>query len=399
MYIALRERLILIGLAGLALLAYTTFNWMGLGSRPADYGLKYEAATRTLAAERAIGQGKDSATVISSVSGDEVQAAMIGLPSSPITTDPGSFSSKVTATNPNFAAVVVSLLRGAGIRSGDTVTIAYTGSFPTLDIATIIASEVLGAKPIIVSSVGASTWGANDPDLTILDMESLLVRRGIIAHKSVAASVGGDFRVRPMSSEGRKQALDAISRNGIILLNASSIAASVDQRMLIYKGAAGDRPIKAFINVGGGLPSTGVGSQYDPGLTVAPPRGDITGAGLITRMQEAGVPVIDLADIKNLARRYKLPVSLSSTPAPTPPPGEGTIYQNWNQIRIVAALLVVALAGVLFAARFIVLAPAKEDTVDTYFGTAPGTLRVWGRSIGRRLSTWSISGGSGLDGD
>ncbi len=284
---------------------------MGLGSKPADYGLKYEAARRTLAAERAIGQAKDSATVISSVSGDEVQAAMIGLPSSPITTDPGSFSGKVTATNPNFAAVVVSLLKDAGVRSGDTVAIAYTGSFPTLDIATIIAAEVLGAKPIIVSSVGASTWGANDPSLTILDMEALLVRRGIIAHKSVAASVGGDFRVRPMSSEGRKQALDAISRNGVTLLNASSIAGSVEQRLLIYRSAAGGPPIKAFVNVGGGLPSTGVGSHYDPGLTVAPPRGDITGAGLITRMQEAGVPVIDLADIKNLARRYKLPVSLS----------------------------------------------------------------------------------------
>lgn len=393
MYIGFREKLILIGLGGLALLAYTTFSWLGLGSRPGDYGLKYEAARRTLAAELAIRDVKDSNVILSNVANDPVQAAMIGLPSSPITTDSGSLGAKIASTNPNFGAVIVSLLEDAGVGAGDPVALAYTGSFPALDIASIIATETLGAEPIVVSSVGASTWGANDPDLTILDMESLLVRQGIIKHKSVAAASGGNFRVRPLSAEGQKGASDAISRNGVFLLNAPNIHLSVDEHMTIYQREARGRPIKAFINVGGGLPSTGVGAQYEPGLTVAPPRGDIVVAGLITRMQEAAVPVINLTDIKALARHYKLPVSPSSTPAP----GQGTMYRDWNQVRIVAALLVAMLAGLLFAARFVLLAPASEEAVDTYFGTAPGTLRLWGRSVGKRLSRWSLSGQTGVD--
>jgi len=393
MYIGNREKIVLIVLGVLAVLAYATFSWLGLGSRPADYALKLRAAEKTRDAELAIGDVKDSDLVLSQVADDAVQAAMIGLPTSPITTDPGSLSAKLTSTNPNFAGVIVSLLREAGVRPGDPVAIAYTGSFPALDIASIIAAETLGAEPIIVSSVGASTWGANDPDLTILDMESLLVRKGIIAHKSLAASFGGDFRVRPMSAEGQKAASDAINRNGVFLINSPNIHLSVDDRMRIYQQQAAGKPIKAFINVGGGLPSTGVGAQYDPGLTVAPPRGDITVAGLIAKMSEAGVPVVNLTDIDSIARHYKLPVSPSSTPSP----GKGIIYRDWNQIRIVSALLVVTLAGVFFAARFIVLAPAPEEAVDTYFGTAPGTLRIWGRSIGRRLSAWSLSGQTGLD--
>ncbi len=381
MYIGTREKLVLIALAVVALLTYGVFNWMGLGARSPGYTAEFEAARRTRDAELAIREMKQSDMIMSTVAGDEVQEAMIGLPTSPITTDPGSLSAKITSTNPNFAAVIVSMLRDAGVRPGDVVAISYTGSFPALDIASIVAVEVLGAKPAIVSSVGASTWGANDPELTILDMESQLVRKGMIAHKSLAASLGGDYRLRPMSAEGRKQVSDAISRNKVILLNAPNITDSVEQRMNVYKREAGDQPIKAFINVGGGLPSTGVGGQYDPGLTVAPPRGDVTVEGLIAKMQDDGVPVVNLTDIKTMARDHRMPVAPSSTP----PLGDGSVYRDWTQVRVVAALLVVALAVILFATRFTVLASASDATVDTYFGTAPRTLRAWLRSFGIRM--------------
>ena len=206
MYIGSREKFTLIALAGIALLSYGLFNWFGLGARPGDYSYKLEASRRTLAAERAIGDAKGADAVAAQVVGDDVQAAMIGLSTSAITTDPGSLRSKVTSTNPNFAGAIISMLRQAGIGKGDVVAVAYTGSFPALDISTITAAETLGAEPIIISSVGASTWGANDPELTILDMESLLVQKGIIKHKSVEASIGGDFKARPMTSEERPAA-------------------------------------------------------------------------------------------------------------------------------------------------------------------------------------------------
>jgi poly-gamma-glutamate system protein len=381
MYIGLREKITIIALAGIALLAYWSFSWLGLGAHPADYGFKLAASKRTLAAELAIRDIKPEGVIVNQVAGDAPQEAMIGLPTSPITTDPGSLKAKITSTNPNFAGVVVSMLRDAGVRQGDAVAVAYTGSFPALDIATVIAIETLGATPIVVSSAGASTWGANDPELTILDMESELVRQGIIKHKSLAASLGGDYRVRPMSSEGRRQAADAITRNKVVLLNAPSITDSVEQRMVIYKREAGDRPIKAFVNVGGGLTSTGVGQDYAPGLTVAPPRGDITVGGLIYRFGNEGVPVINLTDIAGLAQQYRLPVS----PLNTPDPGQGGLYRDWTQVRVVAGLLLVALSIALFVVRFTVLAPATDEEVDTYFGTAPRSFRTWLKSFGIRL--------------
>lgn len=378
MYIGSREKLILLLLAAVAVLGYWLFEWMGLGAHPGSYAAEREAARRTLQAELAIRDAKDSDTVLPQVAPDDVQAGMIGLSTSPITTDPGSLRSKITSTNPNFAAVVVSLLKKAGVGGGDVVAVSYTGSFPALDIAAIVAIETVGATPIIISSVGASTWGANDPTLTILDMESLLADRGIIRHRSVAAAMGGDYRVRPLSDEGRKLASAAIQRNKVRLTYAKSISEAVDQDMEIYRQEAADRPIKAFVNVGGGLPGRGVGANYDPGLTVAPPRGEIIVEGLLSRMQDDGVPVINLVDIKNLAQRYGLPVS----PLTTPPPGEGGIFRAWTQLRIVAGLLAFALAVVLFATRFLVLAPMAENAVDSYFGTAPQTFRAWLRSLG-----------------
>ena len=86
-------------------------------------------------------------------------------------------------------------------------------------------------------------------------------------------------------------------------------------------------------------------------------------------------------DIKKLAQQYKLPVN----PHTTPDLGQGGIYRDWLQLRIVAGLLVLALTGIFFAARFVVLAPATDEAVDTYFGTAPRTFRAWIRSFGVRL--------------
>lgn len=380
MYIGFREKLTLVTLAGIALLGYGLFNWFGLGARPSDYGYKLEASRRTLAAEQAIGDAKGSDAVVAQVAGDDVQAAMIGLSTSAITTDPGSLRSKVTSTNPNFAGAIVSMLRQAGVGKGDVVAVSYTGSFPALDISTITALETLGAEPIIISSVGASTWGANDPELTVLDMESLLFQKGIIKHKSVEASIGGDFQTHPLTSEGRKLAAEAMKRNDVPLSSALNIRESVDKHFATYRRIAGDRPIKAFVNVGGGLASKGVGGTFDPGLNVATPGGDIVSGGLIERMQNEGVPAINLVDIKKLAQQYRLPVN----PATTPDIGQGGIYRDWMQLRVVAGMLVAAITAVFFFARFTVLAPDSDDAVDTYFGTAPRTFRAWIRSFGVR---------------
>lgn len=390
MYTSPRLRAALMALAGLAALLYAA-TWLATGRLGQPDEQKAQAAQTVLAGERAILAVRGVPPAADTITDDALQAAMLGPHTSVITTDAGSLHSKLTATNPNFAAAIVDMLRAAQVGPGDSVAIAYTGSFPALDLATIAATEALGAEPIIVSSVGASNWGATDPSFTILDMESVLLERGLIHHRSVAAAVGGSLKRRPMSDAGREAVLAAMARNGVPPLEATTLRGNVNRRERIYAKAANES-VKAFINVGGGQASTGGRSfreRFVPGLTVSAPGTTENGKGLLAAMQEAGVPTIHLDDVVAMAEQLQLPVAPTGTPAV----GEGGPYRDWSRIRLVAAgssvLLVVGMLGV----RFLVLAPADERAFDTLSGTSGATFRRRlrltldraGRVLGRRL--------------
>src|SRR5262245_19385623 len=172
-------------LAVLAAGIYYGARQMGSVDQATAFKQKMNAAQAMQAAERAIADARgDHAEENSTLADDRVIAAMLGSPNSPITTDSGTLAAKATSTNPNFAALMVDWLYEAGVRPNDVVAVAYTGSFPALDVGAIAAVEAIGADPIIVSSVGSSTWGANDPDFTILDIETLLMNAGLIHNRS-----------------------------------------------------------------------------------------------------------------------------------------------------------------------------------------------------------------------
>jgi poly-gamma-glutamate system protein len=375
----------LVTLAGCALLMFCGLRWW-LATSNATHTEGLRASEATLAALRAIRTARSSIDVSESPSSDPLQQAVVGPYTTLITTDAGSLRSKITATNPNFAAPIVELLRAAGVGPGDVVAIAYTGSFPVLDLATIIATESLGAEPIIVSSVGASNWGATDPDFTILDMESIATRAGLIHHRSSAAWEGGLFRDHRMAESGRQLANAAMARNGVPPLTATTLRTGVEERLRVYAEQAGNRPLKAFINVGGGQVSTGgqrYRQQFTPGLTLPSDSVDQAGSGLLARMHAAGVPVIHIADVIELAHRHQLPVA----PTQTPPVPDGTPYRDWQAIRIGAGAALVLLLAAAVGARLLILTPAAGEGFDPYFGTAGGSLRrVLGlpKSVSRR---------------
>ena len=107
---------------------------------------------------------------------DPTGSGMVGLPMSPTTSISGVLEAKQTSANPNFAGVVVDMLKRAGVEEGDTVAVGVSGSFPAINLATYCALEVLKVKPIIIASAAASQWGANIPELTWLDMEKAPLR-------------------------------------------------------------------------------------------------------------------------------------------------------------------------------------------------------------------------------
>ncbi len=277
---------------------------------------------------------------------DPNETALIGQDITPITTDRGYIESKLTATNPNFAAVIVDMLKEAGLEKNDMVAVTFTGSIPGINISVLAALQTLRLKPIIITSVGASNWGANDPYYTWLDMENELFKAGIFKNKSVAASIGGGLdRGRGLSPEGRELILDAIKRNNIEFINEEFLENGIEKRIEIFNKHKGKNSIKAFINVGGGIATLGSteNDKFIPtGFSKTLPMMNYPTRGVLLRMAEQNIPVIHLLNITQLAHKYGLPIS----PTPLPEPGEGDIFiqRQYSMMLTVSVTIIFILA-------------------------------------------------------
>ena len=321
-----KSNIVLGFLFALALLAFIAVEKSKKDVRQQWYDEKLEAAILSRKAADYLKSFRLEEGIFVDMINDPNQTALIGQEYSLITTDRGYIDAKLTSLNPNFAAVIVQYLMDAGVKSGDVVAVAVTGSFPALNISVLAAIETLKLKPIIISSVGASNYGANDPYFTWLDMENALYSAHIFSNKSIAASIGGGFDIgRGLSPEGRQLIIDAIERNNILFINENHLEKSIDKRMELYAQQSQGKPIKAFINVGGGISSLGhtVNSELIPtGLTKNLLMKNYPVKGVIVLMGQKGVPIIHLANIKDITRAYDLP----NSPVPLPEPGEGGIF-------------------------------------------------------------------------
>jgi len=246
---------------------------------------------------------------------DPGQTGMVGLAMSPLTSLPANLAAKQTSVNPNFAAAIVDMLAPLELKPGDCVAVGCTGSFPALNVCLCAALETIGCEPIVVHSVASSQFGANHPEMTWLDMESLLHEEKLITFRTSAATLGafGD-RAVGMSAESKQALRAAIERNGVESLEINSLAQSMKSRMQLYDSIAGERPIKAYINVGGGAASIH-GDQgkeiYDAGATLS--AGELIEGEAVdcvmTRFAARGVPIVHVGDTIKLATQYGLPVA------------------------------------------------------------------------------------------
>jgi len=305
---------------------------------------------------------------------DPSGSRLIGEVLSPITSGSGSLVSKQTSVNPNFAAVLVQWLKDLGLKGGDLVAVGVSGSFPAMNIAVYSALHELGIEPVIISSTAASQWGANNPGFTWLDMESLLRKGDVFPYKSMAASLGGvGDEAIGITERGRKMLIRAIERNevpgiGVVQTEEEQPAdenaeepppelAPVDQnrvreRMRVYYENAGDRPIRAYVNVGGGTVSVGtkVGKRkFLPGVNRRPPRGiDEMPPSVLGAFLQTGVPAIHVTRIIDLAEEYGLEIA----PRRMPEVGQGDIFQKRQPNRWLAGIvLVLILLSVFVIAR------------------------------------------------
>jgi poly-gamma-glutamate system protein len=308
------------------------------------YEEKLEASTLAMKACKFLKEQRLDKGVFIDAVNDPNRTALIGQDITPITTDRGYIEAKLTSLNPNFAAVVVDMLKEADIKQNDVVAVSFTGSFPGLNIAVHSALQALKIKPIIITSVGASNWGANDPYFTWLDMERSLYDAKLFKYKSVAASTGGGLdRGRGLSPEGRELIHTAVERSKIEFINEEYLENSIEKRLNIYKKHS-KKPIKLYINVGGGIASIGstenyqfIPSGFSPPLRIM----NFPIKGVLVRMSEDDIPFIHLLNITQLAKKYGLPVS----PSPLPQPGEGEIFiQKQYNVTLTIIITIILLA-------------------------------------------------------
>ena len=305
-------------------------------------------------AERALVAAKTERGIAVDPRNDPYKYGVIGPQFSLITTDRGSQRAKMVAAHPNFAAAVTQMILEAGVREGDLVAVGVTGSLPGLNLAVYASCRAIGAEPIIITSVGASMFGANDPDLTWLDMEDVLAQRSILPFRSIAASLGGGGDVgRGLSPSGRQLIMNAIERNHVSLLDATSLLTAVKARVALYDSVAAARgkSIKLYVNVGGGLASLGGaqnGRLIPAGLTHRLAARNFPNRGVINVMAERRIPIIHLLQVNKLARDFDIG---DGTTAPGPV-GKGLLFIRYRyNLWIVAIAAVLVLAFNLFVLR------------------------------------------------
>ena len=225
-----------------------------------------------------------------------------------------------------------------------------------LVLATLCAGKALGLVPVLIYSLGASQWGANEPTFTWLEMERCLLDRKILPYRVAALSLGGDTdRATELSPATAASMQARAEATGALVVESPDLVENVRQRMAIYREEARAARIAAFVNVGGTWANLGTDPavlDLEPGLNRVTSIPEPSRRGVLYEMAKDGIPIIHLLNLKGLVTRYGLPWD----PIPLSSPGDGGIYHETSGVgawplAISATYLALILALALFWRR------------------------------------------------
>lgn len=267
------------------------------------------AAVRMLHAEDAVAAKRQALGIAIDPALDPHRTGLIGVETSILTTTVGDIVAKRTTTSAAFAALVVRYFHDLDLKPGDTVAVGSSGSFPGALLAVLAACAETGVKPIVITSIGASEYGANIEGLSDAEMMAATRAADALSYMPAAISPGGDgdrgisslYRLEP-SDDLARYARGVASALNIPFIGGTSYDSSFVAHLGVYTSAA---PIAAFVNIGGADINFGSDSAslaLKPGLIRPPSRekGAPYG-GLIGHYLAAGVPVIHFLNIAGLA--------------------------------------------------------------------------------------------------
>ncbi len=345
----IQETRTLVLLAFISIAAYSIAYFSRKEFVSTTYEIKIKAATMMQESMNMLKNIRMEKGVFIDQENDPNETGLVGSQFSLITTDEGDLDAKLTTLDPNFAAAMVELLNRADLVRKDSIAVMLTGSMPGANMAMLIACKAMGIYPIIISSVGASQWGANDPEMTWLDMERILFNNGYISARSIAASIGGrNDQGRLLSPRGRELIRNNIDKSRSHLISGKGLEDNIDQRMQYF----GNNNYKAVVNIGGGVASLGTSFNLrllQPGIVYRKDienisRGDgIDGA--VVRFSKQNIPLIHILNIQKLTDE----LGMEYAPIPLPEIGEGHLYsiEKYDLNMTILSLLIVSISVVI----------------------------------------------------
>ena len=366
---AIQKTSTLVILSAIALVSFVvSINSTTIDISP-SYDMKIKAANLMKESMVELKNVRMEAGVFIDDENDPNETGLVGSPFSLITTDEGDLDAKLTTLDPNFSAGMVELMLRMNLQKGDTVAILLTGSMPGANIAVLTAANAMGLIPMVITSVGASQWGANHADFTWLDMESILFNKNLINSRSVAASVGGRNDMgRLLSPAGREIIISNIENYNIPLIRKNRLAENIDERMKLFESFNKITNYKAMINVGGGVASLGTSfnSKLLPAGIVN--RSDVVNIsirdggieGVLAKFAKKNVPVLHVLNIKSLTEKLGMPFA----PIPIPEVGSGVLYAEEKYNILIATVCLFIVCGLVFGVGYQSKQKIKEHLID-----------------------------------
>ncbi len=248
---------------------------------------------------------------------DVNETGLLGEEFTGITTTMGYLDSKLLSINPDFAPYIVKKLKEENLKEGDLVFVNMSSSFPGLNLSVISALDTLKLKGVIINSIGASMYGANNEEFTFLEMERHLKEKNLIKNEIIAYSLGGERDIGKNFDEEVKLKLEKrLEKVKIKRFTSEDRRENLNERTDFYNSFG--EP-KYFINIGGNLLFESLEKYYS----------------------ERNIPTLSLLNIKQLAVPEEITINMAENPI------EIKLYQEESNKIINILIILVFLLGTM----------------------------------------------------
>ena len=258
------------------------------------------------AAQQHLSQWREHNGSAASDESDPWNCGLIGVEWSGITTTLGDLSSKRTSCNPAWAVQFSRWFEELGLKPGDHIAIYSSGSFPALLLSSIAALEAMELKPLLIVSLGSSTWGANHPDNPWPVLAAELRRSGFIRHRAEYYTLGGDGELgHGFSPEGEALLRTAAKDAGVELLTTDSL----EEMIALKSNLLEKHQARLFVSIGGSHANLGDALEVLRMQTGLVPSTDveIAGNGVIGTAMRKSIPVLHMLNIRSLSSMVGIP--------------------------------------------------------------------------------------------